>query len=68
MCFATPKIPAPPPPPPPAPAAPQSTAMFLGGASSFAIKKASGGLDMLRIPQKQAASLNMGGNMSPINV
>lgn len=67
MCFATPKIPAPPPPPPPAPAAPQSTAMFLGGASSF-IKKAPGGLDMLRIPQKQVASLNMGGNMSPINV
>lgn len=67
MCFATPKIPPPPPPPPPAPAAPQSTAMFLGGASSF-IKKTSGGLDMLRIPQKQAASLNMGGNMSPINV
>lgn len=65
MCFATPKIPPPPPPPPPAPAAPQASALTVGG---IVAKAKGGGLDMLRIPQKQAPSLNMGGYMSPINV
>lgn len=69
MCFATPKIPPPPPPPPPSPDAPQVSASLVG--SSMFIKKSdSKGLDALRIPggPKQMSFLNLGGNMSPINV